>query len=40
VGLQLRGPAAEPILGRRRGLPLAQRVKQALDPAATFGPAA
>jgi glycolate oxidase FAD binding subunit len=40
VGLQLRGPAAEPILGRCRGLPLAQRVKQALDPAATFGPAA
>jgi glycolate oxidase FAD binding subunit len=37
VGLQLRGRASEPILGRRRGVALAQRVKQALDPDAVFG---
>lgn len=38
VGLVLRGDQlAEPIIGRRRGLPLAQRVKQALDPQRVFG---
>ncbi len=31
-GLVLRGPAGRPIIGRRTGLLLAQRVKQALDP--------
>lgn len=37
AGLQLRGQTTDPILGRRRGAALAQRVKRALDPKAVFG---
>lgn len=37
VGLPLTGATGE-IVGRRSGLALAQRVKQALDPAGKFGP--
>lgn len=37
VGLQLSGPATDPILGQRRGASLARRVKQALDPRGVFG---
>lgn len=36
TGLQLTGAAAQPILGARPGLPLAHRVKQALDPQRVF----
>ncbi len=36
VGLQLTGTTDNPYLGRRRGVALAQRVKQALDPTNTF----
>ncbi|MDW8317592.1 MAG: FAD-binding protein [Anaerolineae bacterium] len=35
-GLVLRGPINLPFLGVRRGLPFAQRVKQALDPTERF----
>jgi hypothetical protein len=35
-GLLLFGPPGRPYLGRRQGVALAQRVKQALDPAAKF----
>ncbi len=37
VGLQLTGSATDPILGQRRGVSLARRVKQALDPKGIFG---
>ncbi|MCA9928997.1 MAG: FAD-binding protein [Anaerolineales bacterium] len=37
VGLQLTGHTDNPYLGRRKGIPLAQRVKQALDPLDKFG---
>jgi len=36
AGLSLFGPPGRPYLGLRKGLPLAQRVKQALDPAGKF----
>ena len=36
VGLSLLGAPGNPYLGRRKGLALAQRVKQALDPAGKF----
>lgn len=36
VGLQLTGTTDEPILGTRKGLALAQRIKQALDPTQRF----
>lgn len=35
-GLVLIGPPGKPFVGVRRGLPLARRVKQALDPDGTF----
>ncbi|MDJ0754938.1 MAG: FAD-binding protein [Ardenticatenaceae bacterium] len=38
TGLVLRGDQLdEPIIGRRKGMPLAQRVKRALDPNGVFG---
>jgi glycolate oxidase FAD binding subunit len=36
AGLVLLGPPGRPFLGVRKGLPLAQRVKQALDPGGKF----
>jgi glycolate oxidase FAD binding subunit len=39
TGLQLTGTTTETIIGSRQGLLLAQRVKQALDPASLFGEA-
>ena len=36
AGLVLFGPPGRPYLGLRKGLPLAQRVKQALDPEGKF----
>ncbi len=39
VGLRMGGAGGDPILGRRRGLVLAERVKRALDPTGKFGAA-
>ena len=37
TGLVLRGDCSQPIIGRRQGVALLQRVKQALDPQNKFG---
>ena len=38
VGLQLTGKSENPYLGKRKGLPFARRIKQALDPSTKFSP--